>query len=105
MLGKIVYINNNTANVAIPEGTRISTNLINMHIIFEDEKKKVLGEIVDISSQLIKIRFLGEIVDNKFIGGVIRKPTVNANVRMINSEELKLLIGENKPGTFLLGTS
>ena len=105
MLGKIVYINNNTANVAIPEDTRISTNLINMHIIFEDEKKKVLGEIVDISSQLIKIRFLGEIVDNKFIGGVIRKPTVNANVRMINAEELKLLIGENKPGTFLLGTS
>lgn len=105
MLGKIVYISNNTAHIQIPKGQKVSTNLMNMHIIFEDENKKVLGEIDDIGAELIKVRFLGEIVDNHFIGGVIRKPTIEANTRMINAEELKLIMGENVPGNFLLGTS
>ena len=76
MLGKIVYISNNTAHIQVPEDQKIATNLMNMHIIFEDENKKVLGEIDDIGSDLIKVRFLGEIADNHFIGGVIRKPPI-----------------------------
>ena len=76
MLGKIIYISNNMAHVKVPPNVKVSTNLMNMHVIFEDEKKKVLGEIDDISQDLIKIRFLGEIVNNQFVGGVIRKPTI-----------------------------
>lgn len=105
MLGKIIYISNNIAHVQIPTGIKVSTNLMNMHVIFEDEKKKVLGEIDDISKDLIKIRFLGEIVDNHYTGGVIRKPTMESTVRMINADELKIIVGENKPGNFMLGTS
>ena len=105
MLGKIVYISNNIAHVQVPTGNKVSTNLMNMHVIFEDEKKKVLGEVDDIDNDLIKIRFLGEIVNNKFVGGVIRKPTMESTVRMINQEELKIIIGENTPNSFLLGTS
>lgn len=105
MLGKIVYISNNMAHVQIPPNVKISTNLMNMHVIFEDEKKKVLGEIDDIGQDLIKIRFLGEIVNNQFVGGVIRKPTIESNIRMINSEELKIIIGTNDKNSFMLGTS
>ncbi len=105
MLGKIVYISNNMAHVQIPPNVKVSTNLMNMHVIFEDEKKKVLGEIDDIGKDLIKIRFLGEIVNNQFVGGVIRKPTIESNIRMINSEELKLIIGANDKNSFMLGTS
>lgn len=105
MLGKIVYISNNMAHVQIPPNVKVSTNLMNMHVIFEDEKKKVLGEIDDIGQDLIKIRFLGEIVNNQFVGGVIRKPTIESNIRMINSEELKIIIGTNDKNSFMLGTS
>ena len=105
MLGKIVYISNNMAHVQIPPNVKVSTNLMNMHVIFEDEKKKVLGEIDDIGKDLIKIRFLGEIVNNQFVGGVIRKPTIESNIRMINSDELKLIIGANDKNSFMLGTS
>ena len=105
MIGKIVYISNNTAHIKISDGVKISTNLINMHVIFEDNNKKVLGEIEDISKDLIKVNFLGEIIDNKFVGGVIRKPTMESLVRIINSEELKIIIGNNDSNSFLLGTS
>lgn len=104
MIGKIIYISNNTANVKLLNDN-ISTNIMNMHVIFEDDKKKVLGEIDDIGNGVVRIRFLGEIINNKFVGGVIRKPTMEAKIRLISNEELKILIGENKVGNFLLGYS
>ncbi len=106
MFGKIVYISDNLAHVAIPEGTPVAMNLMNMHVIFEDDKKKILGEVEDISADMIKIRFLGEIVGDRFVGGVIRKPTLSANIRIISKEELKLVMGDaNNKNSFMLGES
>ena len=105
MLGNIVYINDNVAHIEIPAGTPVGENLMNMHIIFEDEKKKILGEVEDISKDLIKVRLLGEIVNNKFIGGVIRKPTLSANIRIITKDEFGLITGEDGPESMNLGVS
>ncbi len=105
MFGKIVYISDNEAHVQrMPDGA-ITTNIMNMHVIFEDEKKKILGEVEDISDNIIKIRFLGEIVNNRFVGGVIRKPTFNAALRLINRDEVALLVGEDNNSSFTLGVS
>lgn len=105
MFGKIVYISNNVAHIEIPEGTPVATNLMNMHVVFEDDKKKILGEVEDISEKLIKVGFLGEIVDDHFVGGVIRKPTLSAHIRVITKEELGLIVGAPKVGSMLLGVS
>ncbi len=105
MIGNIVYISDNEAHIKIPEGTPLATNLMNLHVVFEDDKKKILGEVDDISSDIIKVKFLGEIVNNHFVGGVIRKPTLSAKIRVISKEEVALIVGENKPGSMLLGYS
>lgn len=105
MFGKIVYISDNMAHVEIPEDKPLSTDLMNKHVVFEDEDKKILGEIEDISSTTIKIRFLGEFGNNKFIGGVLRKPKLTSTIRVVNQEEVKLFMGSEKGNTFLLGTS
>ena len=105
MFGKIVYISDNEAHVQRSQDSSISTNIMNMHVIFEDEKKKILGEVDDISDGIIKIRFLGEIVNNRFVGGVIRKPTFNANLRLINRDEVAMLVGEDNDSSFILGVS
>ena len=105
MFGKIVYISDNIAHIEIPTGTPVAMNLMNMHVIFEDDKKKILGEVEDVSKEIIKVHFLGEISDGKFIGGVLRKPTLQANIRLINDEELKLIIGDNNKDMFMLGVS
>ncbi len=105
MFGRIVYISDNVAHIEIPEGTPVATNLMNMHVVFEDEKKKILGEVEDISEKLIKVGFLGEIVDNHFVGGVIRKPTLSAKIRVITKEELGLIVGAPTNGSMLLGVS
>ncbi|HPF82912.1 MAG TPA: DUF87 domain-containing protein [Bacilli bacterium] len=105
MFGKIVYLANNVAHIALQEGTPINENLMNMHVIFEDVNKKILGEVEDIDSKIVKVRFLGEIVNNHFVGGVIRKPTLQAQLRIINKEELNLIVGENNPTSMVLGKS
>ena len=105
MLGKIVYISDNEAHVKIQEGTQIATNLINIHVILEDEHKRVLGEIVDVNENILKIGLLGEYVGNVFYSGVIRKPTLNAKIRIINGDELSVITGKNDENSFLLGVS
>ena len=105
MFGKIVYISGSVATISIPDGTPISMDLMNMHVVFEDQDRKVLGEVEDISETEIRVHFLGVIENNRFIGGVLRKPTLNANIRMITEEELNLITGANDSGSFKLGVS
>lgn len=105
MFGKIVYISNTEAHVELPKDDSMSTNIMNMHVIFEDDKKNILGEVEDINDGIIKIRFLGEIVNNKFLGGVIRKPTFSSKLRLINRDEVGLLVGEDTDSSFTLGVS
>ena len=104
MFGKITYISNNEAHVQRKKEGEV-TNVMNMHVIFEDDKKKILGEVEDVSDEIIKIRFLGEIVNNRFMGGVIRRPTFNATIRLINREEVGMLVGEDNDTSFTLGVS
>jgi len=104
MFGNIIFINDTIAHIAIPSGIPVSTNLMNMHIVFEDDNKKIIGEVEDIGKDLIKVRFLGELIENNFIGGVIRKPSLSANIRIITKEELAILIG-NSRDSITLGVS
>ena len=105
MFGKILYISDTEAHVETPKDGSISTNIMNMHVIFEDDKKKILGEVEDTGSDIIKIRFLGEITNGKFVGGVIRKPTFNANIRLISQEEVGLILGADTQSSFVIGES
>lgn len=105
MFGKIVYISDSIAHIEIPNGTPVSMDLMNLHVVFEDGNRKVLGEVEDVSNSIIKVNFLGEITDGKFVGGVLRKPTLEAKIRLITPEELKLITGTEIPGAFKLGVS
>ena len=95
MLGKVLTITKNSAIVVVNKETITGIkDLINLHVVFEDADKKILGEVYSIEQDTIKVSFLGELTDNDFIGGLIKKPSLDANVRIINQEELKILTGE-----------
>ncbi|MBE6138706.1 MAG: DUF87 domain-containing protein [Firmicutes bacterium] len=105
MLGKMVYVSDNEVHVKLQDGTKVVTNIINIHVILEDDHKRVLGEIVDVDGDLLKIGLLGEYVGDIFYSGVIRKPTLNATIRIISNEELSVITGKNNAYSFLLGSS
>lgn len=103
MLGKILTISKNGALIKIEDESQVR-DLINMHVVFEDEQKKILGEIEEIKEDTISITFLGELTENNFIGGLITKPNMDAKVRIISLDELNILTG-TKNRALRLGVS
>ena len=41
MFGKIVYISDSVAHISIPNGTPVNMDLMNMHVVFEKNDKKI----------------------------------------------------------------
>lgn len=105
MFEKIVYISDHSASVKLAANANLSVNLMNLHIIFEDDKKKVLGEVDDLDEGIVKVRFLGEIINGKLLSGTIRKPSLDAKIRVIEESEIPMIVGENATGFMKFGVS
>ena len=103
MFEKIVFISDHSATIKLKDSENITMNLMNLHLVFEDETKKVLGEVDDIRDGMVTARFLGEFVGNRFLGGTIRKPRLDATIRIINSDEILLITGKPERGYMSLG--
>lgn len=105
MFDRISYISNEGCNIILKDGNEMAQNLMNLHLVFEDSDKKILGEVDDVDGGLVKARFLGEIVGNKLLGGTIRKPSLDAKIRIIDSSEISLITGKDTDGYMELGLS
>lgn len=105
IFGKILYISDNIAHVENVSKDTITADLMNIHVIFEDKDQRILGEVIELNDEEIKIRFLGEYVNNRYVNGVIRKPLLSSSLRIINSEELMELVGTLSKESFVLGES
>jgi len=105
MFDRITYISNTGCNIVLREDRDVSINLMNMHLIFEDDTKKVLGEVDDLDGNIVKARFLGEIVGDRLLGGTIRKPSLDAKIRVIEKSEIPLITGTDTTGWMKLGAS
>ncbi len=103
MFEKILSITKNFAIVKI--SSNINDDILNYNVILEDKDKRILGEIDEVIDDEAKISFLGEFINNKFFSGIIRRPTLKANIRIINQQELGELVGDNDDKTMILGTS
>ena len=103
MFKEITAISKNYAIVKIDNV--INDDLLNLNVIFEEDNKKILGEIEEIINSEAKITFLGEFINDKFFDGIIRKPSINAKIRIINGNELAELTGYNDSTAMMLGLS
>ena len=105
MFGKIVYIGDSEAHVENLQKEASEADLMNVNVIFEENNQRILGEVFELGSDIIKIRFLGEYINNRYVNGVLRKPMLTSKIRMINSEELMELVGTYNESSFILGES
>jgi len=105
MFGKIKFIAENVAHVENIASAEEMGDLMNTHVVFEAQDQAILGEVEEVNAEVIKIRFLGEFHNGKYISGVIRKPVMGSTVRMINNEELMAIVGVYDETTFKIGQS
>ena len=105
MFGRIIFISESVAHIENTLKNNETMDLMNIHVIFEAPNQRILGEIAEINPEVIKIRFLGEYVNGRYVNGVIRKPLLSSHIRIINESELKELIGSKTEKSFELGHS
>lgn len=93
MFGKLLDVYD---NIVVMENVsnNIETNYLNLHVIFNDNNRKIVGEIISIDKNVIKISLVGEIIDDIFINGVLRKPNLSSGCRIIYKSELEALLGK-----------
>ena len=108
MLGSIIGIVENEVQLKLAIDVNQFQNLINVHVVMEDGDRKIIGEIIDLKDNIAYINLLGEIVNDKFIYGVIVKPSFSSVVKLISKEKVPMIIGienyqENKD--IYIGTS
>lgn len=105
MFGKIRYIDDITAVVDINKSNMVVPNLMNLHVVFENDKDKLLGEVKKVDTETVHIDLLGQFVENRFIAGTIKKPTLDSRVRVINDDELNIILGKDDEKSLYLGHS
>lgn len=93
MFGNILMISD--TDVVIENlSKKIESTLLGVHVIFDSGIEKIVGQIIDITTEKIKISLLGEIFNNQFESGIIKKPNLNSKIRLIFKNEVPLLLGE-----------
>ena len=105
MFGKIKYISDNNAVVEINKDGNVIANLMNLHVIFESGTDKLLGEVKTVDSDTVRIELLGEFQGTRFIAGTIKKPTLTSSLRIINDEELNIIMGQGDTNSLYIGKS
>ena len=94
MFGKILDVHD--YNVKIENLTkRVESSYLGVHIVFE-EKFYLVGVITSMTLDAIECTLIGEFTNGKFNNGIIHKPSSSSLIRLINKEEVLLLVGSQE---------
>lgn len=92
MLGHIVGIVDEQILLKLAIDITKFENLVNVYVIIEDNNKKIIGEIIDIKDGIAYINLLGELINDKFVFGVMVKPSFSSTVKLISKEKVPMII-------------
>ena len=107
MFGKITEIIDNYVYVE-NSNHELKNNILNIHVVFPEANHGLVGEVLSVNVDVIKIFLVGEIRNGVFFPGVMRKPSFQTIPRIIYKQELELLIGKqdsNDKSNIYLGKS
>ena len=93
MLGNITSIIDNTVIIELKIDLKKVDNLINRYVIIQGNDNNIVGEIVDIRNNEAYINIVGSIIDDKFVFGIINKPSFNSTVKLIQDSKMNSIIG------------
>lgn len=105
MFDNIMFIGDQDVQIKLKDTSALESDIMNMPLILQDNEKTILGEVKELLDGSVKVKLLGEIENGKFIGGVLRKPSLNASIRALTMDELSLIVGNPGFGYMELGIS
>jgi len=96
MIGNIIEVLGNRVRVNLAIDITGQNNFLGVHVIFEDNDKKIVGEIVFLDKKECHINIVGEIAGDKFISGINDRPAFKSKVRIITMPELEIILGKQE---------
>ena len=107
MIGTISEIIDNNVYIKLGIDITQQPNLVGLHVVFEDGKRRVVGEIANANREIMTVNIVGEIKGDFFTPGSSVKPAFKSKPRLIKTDELAILLGdqETKLGQTNFGTS
>ena len=85
MIGKIVSIKNNIVYVNVTFNVYETDNIIGKNVTFDN---RFIGEIVSMSSNMIEVNLVGEIINGVFVSGNMVMPRFGSECRLTTKEEI-----------------
>ena len=96
MIGKIIGIEENCVYVKLDLELDKFQNLIQLYVTIEDKESNIIGEVVSIKDDIATINLVGELIDEEFTAGVIKKPSFGSKVKLVPKDKIQFIIGEKE---------
>ena len=93
MIGNIISIEQNLIYVKLNIKVEEVDSLINLYVVMENNDKKIVGEITNIKDLVAEVALVGEIIGNKFVPGIIQKPSFGSTVKLIARDKVGFIVG------------
>lgn len=107
MFGEIISFSENIVKVK-NLSNKAENNILKYYVVFPENDRKIVGEIISITNEEIEIKLVGQIKYDVFSLGVIKKPSFETSCRIITKRELESLLGKqdySATDTLLIGNS
>ncbi len=96
-MGRVKNVGIEDVSIIMTSKLAYEKNLIDHHVILETSTgKKIVGTLISLSSEIGKIKLIGEISDNRFVPGVINKPSIGNICFAATDEETKMIIVDDQ---------
>lgn len=93
MLGNILEIRDDKIIVKLAIDINKQPNLVSLHVVFEDNSKKIVAQIDNVSLDVMTVSVVGEFVNDAFVPGISKRPSFKSIVRLIRLDELEKVFG------------
>lgn len=96
MIGKIIAIEENLVYVKLDLELDKFQNLVQLYVTIQDKNmNNIIGEVISVKDNIATINLVGELNNDIFTAGVIRKPSFDSIVKLVSKNKVPLIIGEN----------
>lgn len=105
-IGRVTNVGEDKVLIRITTNLPFEKNLIDTHVIFETNNRKIVGTVTSIDSEKAIIKLVGELNGYRFLPGVIIKPAIGNVCLAATQEETKLIVVDDQNqflSTVLLG--
>ncbi|MBP5683739.1 MAG: DUF87 domain-containing protein, partial [Bacilli bacterium] len=91
MIGSVYEVDNSNIYIKLLDNIN-QGNLMSQFLVISSGNKLLVGEVINVKSNDMQAKLIGEIFDNEFVFGVINRPNIDSKVYLMAKEKIPLVI-------------